>query len=111
MLRSYNALALRQLGTHKLRSLLTTFGIVLGVGMVFAVLLLVGTVRHTFDDMIDSAWGTTDLVAMPEAGGTLPQDALERVQSTSGVQQAAGMAGGTVVRLNARGKAIKGLPG
>ena len=44
MLRSFHSLALRQLRTRPLRSALTTFGIVLGVGMVFGVLLLVGTI-------------------------------------------------------------------
>ena len=111
MLRSFDALALRQLRTRPLRALLTSFGIVLGVGMVFAVLLLVGTIRHTFDDVIDSAWGSTDLVAMPEAGGTLPQSALGRIEATDGVEQAAGMVGGTAVRLTARGKAITGMKG
>ena len=46
MLRSFDGLALRQLRTRPLRSVLTAFGIVLGVGMVFGVLLLVGTIRH-----------------------------------------------------------------
>ena len=49
MLRSFDALALRQMRTRRLRVLLTGFGIVLGVGMVFGVRLLVGTIRHTFD--------------------------------------------------------------
>ena len=49
MLRSFNSLALRQLRTRPLRSVLTAFGVVLGVGMVFGVLLLVGTIRATFD--------------------------------------------------------------
>ncbi|HEY3189977.1 MAG TPA: FtsX-like permease family protein [Solirubrobacteraceae bacterium] len=111
MLASFDGLALRQLGTRRLRAALTAFGIVLGVGMVFAVLLLVGTIRHTFDDVINSAWGSTDLVAMPEAGGTLPQSAIDRVRSTKGVESAAGMVGGTAVRLDARDHAVKGIKG
>ena len=65
MLRSFNSLAFRQLRTRKLRSALTAFGVVLGVGMVFGVLLLVGTIRATFDEVIDSAWGQTDLIVRP----------------------------------------------
>ena len=45
MLRSFDSLALRQLRTRPLRAALTAFGVVLGVGMVFGVLLLVGTIR------------------------------------------------------------------
>ena len=35
MLRSFNSIAFRQLRTRPLRSALTAFGVVLGVGMVF----------------------------------------------------------------------------
>ena len=51
MLRSFNSIALRQLRTRPLRSALTAFGVVLGVGMVFGVLLLIGTIRATFDEV------------------------------------------------------------
>ena len=50
VLRSFDGLALRQLKTRPLRAVLTAFGVVLGVGMVFGVLLLVGTIRFTFDN-------------------------------------------------------------
>ena len=83
MLRSFNSLALRQLRTRPLRSALTTFGVVLGVGMVFGVLLLVGTIRATFDEVIDSAWGETDLIVMGEGNGTMPHDTRRPHQATS----------------------------
>ena len=79
MLRSFNSLALRQLRTRPLRSALTAFGVVLGVGMVFGVLLLVGTIRATFDEVIDSAWGETDLVVMGEGSGTMAENTLDRI--------------------------------
>ena len=111
MIASFDRLALRQVATRRLRAALTALGIVLGVGMVFAVLMLVGTVRHTFDDLIGSAWGSTDLVVMPEAGGALPQDSLQRILATKGVADAAGMVGLTAVRLDARGHVIRGTKG
>src|SRR3954452_1046035 len=111
MLGSFDGLALRQLATRRLRTGLTAFGIVLGVGMVFAVLVLSGTIRATFDDLIDSAWGGTDLVAMGETGGTMPDSTLLRIQQTEGVQRATGMVGAQFVRLDARGRAIEGLKG
>src|SRR6266487_1732133 len=67
MLASFDGLAVRQLRTRRLRSALTTFGIVLGVGMVFGVLTLTGTIRSTFDDVISSAWGSKDLIVTPPA--------------------------------------------
>ena len=58
MLDTFNGVALRGMRTHKLRSALTGLGVVLGVGMVFAVLVLVGTIRQTFNDLINSAYGS-----------------------------------------------------
>ena len=65
MVRSFDGIALRQLRTRTLRSALTALGVVLGVGMVFGVLVLVGTIRSTFTDLIDAAYGSTDLVIAP----------------------------------------------
>src|SRR3954452_12295686 len=110
MLRSFDSLALRQLRTRRLRAVLTAFAIVLGVGMVFGVLLLVGTVRHTFDDLIDSAWGTTDLVVSPKAG-MLSNDTIDRVLAIPGVRDAGGMIGAQFRRLDEHGKPIGGVPG
>src|SRR5690242_1681374 len=100
--RSLELTGLRQLGTRKLRSALTALGIVLGVGMVFGVLVLVGTIRHTFDALIDSAWGTSDLIVTAQAGGQLPDSAYPYVTSTPGVRRAEAMVGGAWVRLDAR---------
>jgi putative ABC transport system permease protein len=111
MLRSFNSLALRQLRTRPLRSVLTAFGVVLGVGMVFGVLLLVGTIRATFDEVIDSAWGETDLIVMGEGSGTMAADTLGRIKQVEGVRDAAGMVGGMFTRLEADGSPVKGNTG
>ncbi|HEX6652096.1 MAG TPA: FtsX-like permease family protein [Thermoleophilaceae bacterium] len=111
MLRSFHSLALRQLRTRPLRSALTAFGVVLGVGMVFGVLLLVGTIRATFDEVIDSAWGQTDLVVMGEGSGTMPAGTLDRIRAVDGVRDAAGMVGGMFTRLGPDGKPVKGPKG
>jgi putative ABC transport system permease protein len=111
VLRSFNSLALRQLRTRPLRSVLTAFGVVLGVGMVFGVLLLVGTIRATFDEVIDSAWGETDLILMGEGNGTMAADTLDRVKKVEGVREAAGMVGGMFTRLAADGSPINGTKG
>jgi putative ABC transport system permease protein len=111
MLRSFNSLALRQLRTRPLRSVLTAFGVVLGVGMVFGVLLLVGTIRATFDEVIDSAWGETDLIVMGEGNGTMPEGTVERIEAVEGVGDVAGMVGGMFTRLNEDGSPVKGNTG
>ena len=111
MLRSVNGLAFRQLHARPAAPCSTGFGVVLGVGMVFGVLLLVGTIRHTFDDLIGSAWGKTDLIVSGTANGTLPDSALERTRAVPGVRDAAAMVGGDFTRLNSRGTAAKGPAG
>lgn len=111
MLRSFNSLALRQLRTRPLRAVLTAFGVVLGVGMVFGVLLLVGTIRATFDEVIDSAWGETDLIVMGEGNGTMEEGTLARIKEVEGVREAAGMVGGMFTRLEADGSPVSGPKG
>ena len=110
MLRSFDGLAFRQLRTRPLRAALTAFGVVLGVGMVFGVLLLVGTIRGTFDTMLESAFGKQELVVQAKAG-TLPQAALQKVKDTQGVTGAGSMIGAVFNRIDQRGKTIKGLKG
>jgi putative ABC transport system permease protein len=111
MLRSIDGLAARQLKTRPLRAALTAFGVVLGVGMVFGVLLLVGTIRHTFDDLVSSAWGKTDLIVSGEANGILPESTVDRVRAVPGVSDAAAYIGGVFTRLDARGRAVEGAAG
>ena len=111
MIGSLERLTLRQLGTRRLRAALTCFGIVLGVGMVFGVLLLTGTIRSTFDDLIDSAFSKTDLVVSPTAGGQLSQDSVERIRNTTGVRDAGGAVGGLLTRIDENGEAVEGPKG
>ena len=110
MVRSFNGLAFRQLKTRKLRAWLTAFGVVLGVGMVYGVLLLVGTIRSTFDSMIESAFGKQELIMTAKAG-SLPDESLAKVKATPGVTSAGSMVGAVFNRLDRRGDAIKGLKG
>ena len=104
MLRSFDGIALRQMRSRRLRVFLTGFGITLGVGMVFGVLLLVGTIRHTFNQLIDSAWGKTDVVVMGRGGGTMPQSSVDRIRVMPGVRDAGGMVGSVFTRLDGSGR-------
>jgi putative ABC transport system permease protein len=108
---SFNGIALRGMRTHKLRSALTGIGVMLGVGMVFAVLVLVNTIHQTFTQLIDSAYGSRNLIVMPRGGGSLPQRTLATVRATAGVKSTGQGIGGTFIRLDARGKPIHGKAG
>lgn len=109
MLRSFDSLALRQIRTRPLRAVLTTFGIVLGVGMVFGVLLLVGTIRHTFDQLFESVYGNTDLVASGEFNaGSLPAGDLAKARAVPGVAKASGDVLGVFTLIGRDGRAEKG---
>jgi putative ABC transport system permease protein len=111
MISSFNGVALRGMRTHKLRSGLTGVGVVLGVGMVFGVLILVGTIHHTFTQLIDSAYGSRNLIVTPRGGGTLPARTLATVRSTPGVKSTGQSIGGSFIRLDQRGKPIHGRAG
>ena len=80
--------------------------------MVFGVLLLSGTIRATFDEVIDSAWGETDLIVMGEGNGTMPErHARATSRHVEGVHDAAGMVGGMFTRLDEDGSPVKGNEG
>ena len=80
--------------------------------MVFGVLLLVGTIRHTFDDLIGSAWGKTDLIVSGTADGVLPESrARDGARGARRARRAPGMLGGAFTRLDERGRAVEGRPG
>ena len=110
MLRSLDSLAIRQVRTRRLRAALTAGGIVLGVGMVFAVLVLASTLRSTVNNLVDSAWGSTDLIISAEAG-FLPDSTIERIRGTDGVGQVSPWLGATFSRLDQHHEAISGPTG
>jgi putative ABC transport system permease protein len=88
---SFAGISMRSLLAHPLRSLLTAAAVVLGVGMVFGVLLLVGTIHGTFDRLYDSIYGKADLVVSGERSvGSLPVDTIDRVRAVDGVETASG---------------------
>jgi putative ABC transport system permease protein len=90
-MRSFAALAPRQLRARRLRALLTAAGIVLGVAMILGVLLLSATIQRTFSDLFDSVYGRADLVVSgSQSTGTLRASTLREVQQTEGVSEAVG---------------------
>ena len=73
-----------------MRALLTAAGIVLGVGMIFGVLTLSGTISNTFTNLFDSVYGKADLVVSGSESTSLPKRSLKQVRSTPGVAEAQG---------------------
>ncbi|HEY7255755.1 MAG TPA: FtsX-like permease family protein [Solirubrobacterales bacterium] len=90
-LRSFGAVGLRSLRARPLRSLLTTAGIVLGVGMAFGVLILVATIHSTFNNLYDAVYGNTSLIVSGKSGvGSVPAGTLPKVRRVEGVKGASG---------------------
>src|SRR6476661_1646019 len=90
-MRSFGSLAFRQVRARRLRSLLTTAGIVLGVAMILGVLLLTVTIHPTFNALCDSVYGRTDLVVSGVGGDSVRHSALGEVRRTPDVDQAEGV--------------------
>ena len=89
-LRRFSSLSFRNLGSRPQRTVLTTIGIVLGVGIVFGVLTLSNTMSSTFKDLFTRAYGSADLTVTAAGGsGTFSEDRVREVRSTSDVQSAA----------------------
>jgi len=90
-IRSFGGLGLRSLRARPLRSVLTGTGIVLGVGMAFGVLILVGTIHSTFSNLFTSIYGNTSLIVSGKASiGSVPGDTLAKVEEVDGVEGASG---------------------
>ncbi|MBI2684590.1 MAG: FtsX-like permease family protein [Actinobacteria bacterium] len=106
-------LAVRGLRRRPLRSVLTTAGIILGVGMVVGVLSLSATLLKGFEQLFDVAYGKTDLViSKPNDGppGPFRETVLAKVRAVEGVDRArtVGIASGDAFLVDAAGKVADG---
>ncbi|MGH2925519.1 MAG: ABC transporter permease [Solirubrobacterales bacterium] len=104
-MRSFGALAFRQVRARRMRSLLTAAGIVLGVGMILGVLLLTVTIHRTFADLFDSVYGRTDLVVSGVGGDSVRSSALSTVRRTAGVSEAQGNVTSVFTLVDRNGRA------
>jgi putative ABC transport system permease protein len=91
--------ALRGMMTRRLRSALTAFSIVLGVGMIAAAFTVGDTMRQAANSLSSAAYKGTDAVVSPPsafktdtigADGTIPASTLAKVRSVPGVGVATG---------------------
>jgi putative ABC transport system permease protein len=93
------ALALRDLGTRKVRTILTSIAIVLGVMMISGTYILTDTIDKSFDEIFTEANEGIDAVvtSKPAVEGlddapdpAIPASTLDKVRATDGVEEAAG---------------------
>jgi putative ABC transport system permease protein len=92
------AIALRNLWSRKLRTVLTTVAIVLGVMMVAGTYVLTDTIERSFDEIFEESNAGIDAIvtsreAVEQDDGqepSFPADLLSRVKRTDGVAKAAG---------------------
>src|SRR4051812_16877905 len=110
---------LRGLLTRKLRSVLTSLAILLGVAMIAGTFILTDQINNAFGDIFHTANAHTDAVLTREAafetqgGGSnapLPESLVAKVAKVPGVAKAEGEIGGTA-QLVVNGKVIKSVGG
>jgi len=108
-LRSFPGVGLRSLRARPLRSVLTTGGIVLGVGMAFGVLILVTTIHSSFEGLFDAIYGRTSvIVSGSNSIGSVPASELPKIRQVEGVKAAEGDVFGVFRTVNEEGAAEGG---
>jgi putative ABC transport system permease protein len=89
-LRRFSGISLRNLRARAQRTLLTTIGIVLGVGIVFGVITLSDTMSSTFSDLYSRAFGAADITVTAAGGsGMFDDSVVKKVRGYEGVESAA----------------------
>jgi putative ABC transport system permease protein len=113
-------IAIKDLLGRKLRLLLTSLAIVMGVAMVSGTFVLTDTIDAAFTSIFQTAYSTSDAVITGKAvfGGSqnapsFPQATLAKVQALPSVEAAAGGIGDLAQFVGANGKvlATHGAPG
>jgi putative ABC transport system permease protein len=111
--------AMRGLVARKLRTLLTTLAVVIGVAFVAGTFVFTDTINESFKDLFQRASKGVDVSVTQksavgddenggDAGTTMPAALLARVKATEGVTAAVGRADGQVALFGADGKKLSG---
>ena len=110
-------LSIRQLLAHKIRFLMTSFAVILGVSFVVGSLVVTDTVRNSFDTLFAEITDGTDLVVRSESAFAdqsfsgnrepLPEDLVQVVDGIDGVAVAEGGVGGTAQPVAPDGEPVK----
>ncbi|GAA3471030.1 ABC transporter permease [Nonomuraea roseola] len=98
------------LKAHKLRLLLTSVAITLGVGFIAGTFVLTDTIQAGFLQKVTADAGRVAVAVLPSQDGQLPEQVLEKVRGIEGVTGAQGLVRGSAPLLGADGKAVGDLP-
>jgi putative ABC transport system permease protein len=108
-LHGFAGVGLRSLRARPLRSILTSAGIVLGVGMAFGVLILVNTIHSSFSNLFDALYANTSVIVSGKSSvGSVPAETLGKVRRVDGVEGAAGNVFGVFRLVDDNGEASTG---
>ncbi|TMR95374.1 ABC transporter permease [Nonomuraea basaltis] len=103
--------ALAGLRAHRLRLLLTSLAITLGVGFIAGTFVLNDTIQAGFSQRVTADADKVDVAVLPEEpDGVLSEETLERVRAVHGVAEAQGLIRGPAPLLGKGGKAVGSLP-
>jgi putative ABC transport system permease protein len=105
------------LRAHKLRLLLTSLAIALGVGFIAGTFVLTDTIQAGFTQKFAAAGDRIDVAVFPDAGKrggqeepSLSPSVLEKVRGADGLADAQGLVRGTAALLGKDGKAAGDYP-
>ncbi|GHH67916.1 ABC transporter [Streptosporangium violaceochromogenes] len=104
------------LRAHKLRLLLTSLAIALGVGFIAGTFVLTDTIQAGFTEKFAAAADKIDVAVLParsedaESSRPLSEAALEKVRAAEGVGEAQGLIRGSAALVGKDGKAVGSFP-
>ncbi|MBE1590827.1 ABC transporter permease [Nonomuraea angiospora] len=103
--------ALAGLRAHKLRLLLTSLAITLGVGFIAGTFVLNDTVQAGFAQRVTADAGKVDVAVLPKGpDALLPERVLEQVRALDGVTEAQGLIRAVAPVLGKDGKTVGNAP-
>uniref|UniRef100_UPI001C5E5947 ABC transporter permease n=1 Tax=Nonomuraea rhizosphaerae TaxID=2665663 RepID=UPI001C5E5947 len=95
------------LRAHKLRLLLTSVAITLGVGFIAGTFVLTDTIRAGFSQQVTAEADKLGVAVTPKGpGAVLPAGTLEKVRGVAGVAEAQGLVRGKAPLLGKDGKVV-----
>lgn len=103
--------ALAGLRAHRLRLLLTSLAIMLGVGFIAGTFVLNDTIQAGFSQRVTADADKVDVAVLPEnPDGVLSEKTLERIRAVAGVTEAQGLIQAPAPLLGKDGKAVGSVP-
>ncbi|MGH9224000.1 MAG: FtsX-like permease family protein, partial [Acidimicrobiales bacterium] len=116
-LKGMSRVTVKGLLAHKVRLILTSVSIVLGVAFVSGTFVLTDTISHTFDQLFTEVVANIDVTVRAKSGfgdatgadvsrDTLPESLVATVRAVPGVRVAEGSVGGNAQLVKPDGKAI-----